>query len=33
MKFEDIKINKTAKDRSIIESIIPELLQNLGSDL
>ncbi|WP_366185393.1 UvrD-helicase domain-containing protein [Flavobacterium ovatum] len=28
-EFDDIKINKTAKDRDVIESIIPELLQNL----
>jgi ATP-dependent exoDNAse (exonuclease V) beta subunit len=26
-EFDDIKINKTAKDRAIIENIIPELLQ------
>ncbi|KDN55155.1 UvrD-helicase domain-containing protein [Flavobacterium seoulense] len=26
-EFEDIKINKTAKDRAIIENLIPELLQ------
>ncbi len=30
-QFEDISINKTAKDSTIIESIIPELLQILGS--
>jgi len=30
-EFEDIKINKTAKDRSLIEAIIPELLEQLGS--
>jgi len=29
-EFEDIKINKTATDRGIIESIIPELLQFLS---
>ena len=29
-EFEDIAINKTAKDRDSIESIIPELLQQLG---
>ncbi|WPR71858.1 UvrD-helicase domain-containing protein [Flavobacterium sp. NG2] len=29
-EFEDIAINKTAKDREIIESIIPELLQQLA---
>ena len=28
-EFDDIKINKTAKDRAIIENIIPELLQIL----
>lgn len=28
-EFDDIAINKTAKDRAIIESIIPELLQML----
>ncbi|AWG21048.1 ATP-dependent helicase [Flavobacterium faecale] len=28
-EVEDIKINKTAKDRDSIESIIPEMLQNL----
>jgi len=30
-EFEDISINKTAKDSAIIESIIPELLQILDS--
>ncbi|MES2573452.1 MAG: UvrD-helicase domain-containing protein [Bacteroidota bacterium] len=30
-EFEDIKINKTAKDGAIIENIIPELLQILGT--
>ncbi len=30
-EFEDIKINKTAKDGAIIESIIPELLEILKS--
>ena len=30
-EFEDIKINKTAKDRAVIENIIPELLSNLSS--
>ncbi|HKX87165.1 MAG TPA: UvrD-helicase domain-containing protein [Flavobacterium sp.] len=30
-EFEDIKINKTAKDRAIIEGIIPQLLDNLAS--
>ena len=30
-EFEDIKINKTAKDGAIIENIIPELLQILGA--
>ena len=29
-EFDDIKINKTAKDRTIIESIIPDLLQLLN---
>ena len=29
-EFEDIAINKTAKDRALIENIIPELLQTLG---
>lgn len=29
-EFEDVKINKTAKDRAIIEAIIPELLSGLG---
>ncbi|QBN19044.1 UvrD-helicase domain-containing protein [Flavobacterium nackdongense] len=29
-EFEDISINKTAKDRAIIENIIPELLQILA---
>jgi ATP-dependent exoDNAse (exonuclease V) beta subunit len=28
-EFEDIKINKTAKDKAIIESIIPQLLETL----
>nr|WP_315221230.1 UvrD-helicase domain-containing protein [uncultured Flavobacterium sp.] len=28
-EFEDIAINKTAKDRALIENIIPELLHNL----
>ncbi|MGO4905522.1 UvrD-helicase domain-containing protein [Flavobacterium sp. W20_MBD1_R3] len=28
-EFEDVKINKTAKDRAIIENIIPDLLQFL----
>jgi ATP-dependent exoDNAse (exonuclease V) beta subunit len=30
-EFEDISINKTAKDSAVIESIIPELLQILDS--
>jgi len=30
-EFEDISINKTAKDTAIIENIIPELLQILGT--
>ncbi|MBC7846844.1 MAG: UvrD-helicase domain-containing protein [Flavobacterium sp.] len=30
-EFEDISINKTAKDGAIIENIIPELLQILGT--
>ena len=30
-EFDDIKINKTAKDRAIIENIIPELLQLVGT--
>ncbi len=30
-EFEDITINKTAKDSAIIENIIPELLQILGT--
>jgi len=29
-EFDDIKINKTAKDRTLIEAIIPELLEQLG---
>ena len=29
-EFDDIKINKTAKDRAIIENLIPELLQILA---
>lgn len=29
-QFEDIKINKTAKDKDIIEEIIPDLLQKLA---
>jgi len=29
-EFDDIKINKTAKDRAIIEAIIPELLEQLS---
>lgn len=29
-EFDDIKINKTAKDRDIIEDIIPLMLQNLA---
>ena len=29
-EFEDIKINKTAKDRAVIEQIIPDLLQLLA---
>ena len=29
IEFEDVKINKTAKDRAIIENIIPDLLQML----
>ncbi|HLF50673.1 UvrD-helicase domain-containing protein, partial [Flavobacterium sp.] len=29
-EFDDIAINKTAKDRAIIENIVPELLQTLG---
>jgi ATP-dependent exoDNAse (exonuclease V) beta subunit len=29
-EFDDIKINKTAKDRAIIEEIIPTLLDNLA---
>lgn len=28
-EFEDIKINKTAKDKEIIENIIPDLIENL----
>ncbi len=28
-EFEDIKINKTAKDKAVIESIIPQLLETL----
>ena len=31
VEFEDIKINKTAKDAAIIESIIPQLLELLKS--
>ena len=30
-EFDDIAINKTAKDRALIENLIPELLQILGS--
>ena len=30
-EFDDIKINKTASDRAIIESIIPDLLEMLAS--
>lgn len=30
-EFDDIKINKTAKDKTIIEAIIPQLLHLLGS--
>jgi ATP-dependent exoDNAse (exonuclease V) beta subunit len=30
-KQEDIKINKTAKDSTLIENIIPELLETLGA--
>lgn len=30
-EFDDIKINKTAKDRALIENIIPELIQILGT--
>lgn len=30
-QFDDIKINKTAKDRAIIENIIPDLLQILDT--
>jgi ATP-dependent exoDNAse (exonuclease V) beta subunit/very-short-patch-repair endonuclease len=30
-EFDDIKINKTAKDRALIENLIPELLQILGT--
>ncbi|WP_396194591.1 UvrD-helicase domain-containing protein [Flavobacterium sp.] len=30
-EFDDIKINKTASDRTIIESIIPDLLEMLAS--
>ena len=30
-EFEDISINKTAKDTAIIENVIPELLQILGT--
>jgi ATP-dependent exoDNAse (exonuclease V) beta subunit len=30
-EFDDIKINKTASDKEIIETIIPELLSALGS--
>ena len=30
-EFDDIKINKTAKDRAIIENLIPELLQVLAT--
>jgi len=29
-EFEDIKINKTAKDSALIENIIPELLSILN---
>ncbi|WP_264535387.1 UvrD-helicase domain-containing protein [Flavobacterium sp. N1736] len=29
-EFHDIAINKTAKDRALIENLIPELLQSLG---
>ena len=29
-EFDDIKINKTAKDRTLIEGIIPELLEQLS---
>jgi hypothetical protein len=28
--FDDIVINKTAKDRAVIENIIPELIRILG---
>lgn len=28
-EFEDIKINKTAKDKAVIESVIPQLLETL----
>lgn len=28
-EFEDIKINKTAKDKEIIENIVPDLIENL----
>ncbi|WP_432222495.1 UvrD-helicase domain-containing protein [Flavobacterium sp. TMP13] len=30
-EFEDIKINKTARDRTLIEALLPELLQKLRS--
>ncbi|MEM8521782.1 UvrD-helicase domain-containing protein [Flavobacterium sp. PL12] len=30
-EFDDVKINKTAKDRAIIENLIPELLQILAT--
>ena len=30
-EFDDIKINKTAKDRAIIENLIPEILQILST--
>ena len=30
-EFDDIAINKTAKDRALIENIIPELIQILGT--
>jgi hypothetical protein len=29
-EFDDIAINKTAKDRAVIENIIPELIRILG---
>ena len=31
LEFDDIAINKTAKDRALIENLIPELIQILGT--